>query len=1074
MDKNYFFRLTLVFSFTLGANILSAQGPAQEGAWSDPILFDLVPNAVANLPDGRLVTWSSKYTDDFGGGDGFTHTQIFDPTIGPDGAALTKTISQTNHDMFCPGISNLVDGRILVGGGSSSEKTSIYDPATEIWSPADNMNVPRGYQSNVTLSNGAVFTLGGSWSGAIGGKFGEIYSLATGWVSIPSVTGELLLDGNDPDLDEPIPSQKYYRSDNHSWLWAAPNGKIFHAGPGTDMHWIDVRDVDNPTVVNLGRRGDDTYAMNGNTVMFDVGKLLKVGGSRSYSSGTPASDKAYVIDINSEVPVVTPVPGFKRARAMNSSVVFPNGKVLVVGGLDKGEVFSDVGAYYVGEIYDPLTNTWEDTAPMQVPRTYHSVAILMPDGRVFVGGGGLCGSCDVNHLDAEIYSPPYLFNDDGSLATRPTISAPESASYNSTMSITGSDEIMSFSLIRFSSASHTTNNEMRRIPVSFVETQGGYDISIPDRNLLPPGYYMLFGMNKFDVPSIAENIQIGTTIPFVGTNPNLVLDLKFDEGSGINVADDSQYGNDAVIIERDNNKNPIPVTQEYWTNEGLFGNALEMDGLEFQSNSIVEVQYSESMGSIKQNMTVMAWVYRDELDNNIAVLAHDYPRIFFGFHNSLYKWQVPTSIGGDVECYVGRVPLNKWVHLAATFDGAIGRLYVNGTEICSDVAGGELLLETEAQFTSSFTSSGFYDFTQPQSLSGITDEIDGRIDELKVFNKALTRQEIASFYAVGLEQNNPEVVVCPPNTITAQYKIGSDGDWQTGNTITVAEFDEVYIRAIVPSGDEYFVTLPFIQQNTFSSVDDFPDFEDTTAYRIDSNTGGGNDVGDGFVNKDNEGKYILTTIGGCMAVIDLKIEGTAGCVLQQEYRINGTYFSGDDTITVNEGDEVSFSVLPNELPNVTVTLPDGTVVDDNFTIGRITMAQAGTYTLSSASDCSVTLEVIVVADTGCNIVQEYRINGVFESGADTITLNEGDNLAISILPNGIDFVITLPDGTEVNGDYVMEEINPSNAGTYTLSSRSDCSVTLEVIVVADTGCNIVQEYRINGVFESGADTITLN
>lgn len=46
----------------------------------------------------------------------------------------------------------------------------------------------------------------------------------------------------------------------------------------------------------------------------------------------------------------------------------------------------------------------------------------MPDGRVFVGGGGLCGNCGVNHLDAEMYSPHYLFNEDGTPAARPTVS----------------------------------------------------------------------------------------------------------------------------------------------------------------------------------------------------------------------------------------------------------------------------------------------------------------------------------------------------------------------------------------------------------------------------------------------------------------------------------------------------------------------------------------------------------------------------------------------------------------------------------------------------------------------------
>src|SRR5690606_5602859 len=130
----------------------------------------------------------------------------------------------------------------------------------------------------------------------------------------------------------------------------------------------------------------------------------------------------------------------ENSRVYVSSVALPNGEVLVLGGMDYAKVFSDDQAHLSAELFTPDPNgnngTFRTLASMTVPRTYHSAAILLNDGRVFMGGGGLCGTCEgspeLNHLDAEIFSPPYLFNPDGSgsLAERPDLNAPEKAYYN--------------------------------------------------------------------------------------------------------------------------------------------------------------------------------------------------------------------------------------------------------------------------------------------------------------------------------------------------------------------------------------------------------------------------------------------------------------------------------------------------------------------------------------------------------------------------------------------------------------------------------------------------------------------
>ncbi len=773
MKKNYTIRIIVAIVIT-AVNIqgIFSQSPEQDGAWSSPIGFEIVPVAAANLPDGRLITWASKFRDTYTEiEDGMTFTQIFNPATN---STEPSTVTQTNHDMFCPGINNLPDGRILSAGGTSSERTSIYDPVSGTWSRAADMNIRRGYQGNTTLSDGSVFTLGGSWSESTtinGEKDAELWTPETGWILLPGIEGEDIWNNNDLATE----ARGLYRIDNHLWLWQAPDGRIFHAGPSEEMHWIEV--ANGGSIVSAGNRGSDTYSMKGTTVMFDIGKILKVGGSRSYDSDTPGKNTSFVIDINTATAQVTQAGNMAFERTMHNSTVLPNGQVLVTGGIDHAEVFSDTGAQLPAELFDPITNTWSTVATMATPRTYHSLAILMTDGRVFVGGGGLCDNTPgcVNHEDAEIYSPPYLFTTGGALATRPTISAPSEADYNTAIPVTGSTNISEFSLIRFSAVTHSTNNEQRRIPVSFSGTGGSYDVNIPDRNLLPPGYYMLFAIDDNGVPSVAETMKIGNAIP-LEDNPNLVLHLEFEENSGSTASDSSINGNDATIYNVSNNGATKVASTTNWTS-GLFGGAIQMDGYEFVSNTIVDVPYDASFAPIENSVTVMAWVNRSDLQYNVGIMSHDYPAMFFGFHNSLYKWEFPTDSGGSVNCYAGYSPADEWVHIAATYDGTTARLFANGVEICTQLASGNIEINPADPNFSSFTTSGFYEKRSVAELSGlvsytpngsgVTDEITGKIDELKVYNKALGAEEIKLFYELGV--GLPDVPNCPPGTVTVEY-----------------------------------------------------------------------------------------------------------------------------------------------------------------------------------------------------------------------------------------------------------------------------------------------------------------
>jgi hypothetical protein len=494
---------TQVIQTTCGAGpsqLWSASPATIPSSFGGVVSLSVNPIGVANLPSGQLLMWSANsefnYEGDIGSANGQTFTGTFDPV---SGSSTQTIVTNTGDDMFCPGTANLFDGRILVNGGSSSPKTSIYDPASGTWTADAHMNIPRGYEGDAVLSNGSVFTLGGSWSGGHGGKSGELWTAGSGWQLLSGVPEDSVI-GPDP--------QGVYRGDNHLWLFAASGGQVFHAGPSAQMHWITT--TGSGTITSAGNRADDPYSINGKAVLYDVGLILKTGGAPAYQNST-ATTSTYLININGGVSV-TKIAPMAYPRAFANGVVLPNGQVVIVGGQTDPVPFSDNTSILIPEIWDPVTEVFRQLAPMQTPRNYHSTAILLPDGRVFVGGGGQCGTgCSANHLNAEILTPPYLLNSDGSAATRPTIaSAPSSATRGSTISVTTGSPVMSFVMMRLSSVTHTVNNDQRRVPLAIQSTSGStYTLAIPaDAGVALPGYYMLFALSAQGVPSTAATFQV--------------------------------------------------------------------------------------------------------------------------------------------------------------------------------------------------------------------------------------------------------------------------------------------------------------------------------------------------------------------------------------------------------------------------------------------------------------------------------------------------------------------------------------------------------------------------------------
>jgi galactose oxidase len=192
-------------------------------------------------------------------------------------------------------------------------------------------------------------------------------------------------------------------------------------------------------------------------------------------------------------------------------------------------VFKDETSQFVADLYNPATNTWRALAAAQVSRNYHSTALLLADGTVFTGGGGLCWTqqgratdhCDrkVDHPSIEVFSPPYLFNADGTYATRPVIAAAATttdgngarAKAGDTVTVRMGDAsaMVTFALMRTGSVTHTVNTDQRRVPLAATQNGNTWTMRLPsDYGILLPGYYWLFALNSAGVPSYGRTIQV--------------------------------------------------------------------------------------------------------------------------------------------------------------------------------------------------------------------------------------------------------------------------------------------------------------------------------------------------------------------------------------------------------------------------------------------------------------------------------------------------------------------------------------------------------------------------------------
>lgn len=561
-------------AFQAGPNVIGQWGPLEN--------LDTVPVHISLLPDGRLLYWGrDKAADQWDRGGG-CQTYLWHPTTK---AKSTSTNFTTN--LFCSAHSFLPDGRLLVTGGHvrddanpskegiGEDDVNVFNPANNSWTRAGFMPKGRWYPSNVTLPSGETLIVSGYSNFPARNDVPDLYTL-TGIIKPFTATGSI-----------PV----------YPYLHLSTNGYVFVAGPGATNATKSFYQFPNGTW--NGQFNDISTPPNahfeGTSVTYDgaSNKILVVGG-RSNTGGVILA-AAETTDLSNNSPFWQTTSPLTYKRKYHNATVLPDGKVLVTGGTQcqgGNNIACPEGPANVPEIWNPQTGTWTSLAPSParpgfpngVPRVYHSVGLLLPDARVLVGGGGLpaaggevangtlCmdgthASTDINcrtygHKDVEIYSPPYLFNPDGTPATQPVInSAPDTISYSQffTVGVNNPSSITKASLVRLPSVTHGLNYDQRALFMN-VMPNGASSVQVTSpmlATMAPPGHYMLFLINSSGVPSKAKIVKVEQQNGYVdGINCSQIWGWAWDPNnpnSSINVdlyVNDSYAGTATANIFR--------------------------------------------------------------------------------------------------------------------------------------------------------------------------------------------------------------------------------------------------------------------------------------------------------------------------------------------------------------------------------------------------------------------------------------------------------------------------------------------------------------------------------------------
>ena len=271
------------------------------------------------------------------------------------------------------------------------------------------MNGGHWYPSATILGNGDVISFGGLKEDSTGNVTAEKFSAAQNkWLPMDEVNQTWSYWGLYPSM---ILMQ---------------DGRLFYSGShvfgnGTQGSGASIYDYTANTITDVpGLQNKDQRDESASVLLPPAQdqRVLTIGGGNNETN--PAANRLTdIIDLKQPNPVYTHGPLLPQGQVDQgqgkrpqtgaegkmfvSAVLLPDGKVLETG----GGLHDRADPVYEASFFDPVSNTYQPgLATDPIPRTYHSSAFLLPDGRVMSVGDNP-GNGTYNH-NVSVYTPPYL------------------------------------------------------------------------------------------------------------------------------------------------------------------------------------------------------------------------------------------------------------------------------------------------------------------------------------------------------------------------------------------------------------------------------------------------------------------------------------------------------------------------------------------------------------------------------------------------------------------------------------------------------------------------------------------